>query len=92
VEEAEAAGRFPCACCGYFTLPEAPSGTYFICPVCFWEDDPLQFDDSAYEGGANVISLDEARRNYAEFGASERRFLSLVRQPKAAEAPANGTR
>ena len=27
----------PAACCGYLTLDEAPTGTYDICEVCFWE-------------------------------------------------------
>ena len=35
--------RYACPCCGFLTLDEAPPGTFAICPVCFWEDDDVQF-------------------------------------------------
>jgi Cysteine-rich CPCC len=79
--------RYPCPCCGYLTLPEPPTGTYEICPVCFWEDDNIQFDDPDYEGGANKVSLRQARENFREFGVSELRFKSNVRQPRPDEMP-----
>lgn len=69
----------------YRTFTEAPPGSYDICPVCFWEDDPVQFDDPDYDGGANVVSLNEARRNFREFGASEQRFIESVRSPTPEE-------
>jgi hypothetical protein len=69
------------------TLDEAPPGTYQICPVCYWEDDPVQFADPTYAGGANQVSLLEARKNYVEFGACEKEFLPYVRQPTADEQP-----
>lgn len=56
--------RFPCPCCGNLTLEEAPPGTYLICELCHWEDDPVQFDDPDYRGGANHESLNEARRRW----------------------------
>ncbi len=37
--------RYACPCCGYLTLTEKPPGTFAICPVCFWEDDEVQFKD-----------------------------------------------
>ena len=77
--------RWPCPCCGFVTLEEAPPGSYFICPVCFWEDDPVQFDDPDYRGGANVVSLNEARINFKAFGAVEERFQASVRSPRADE-------
>lgn len=78
---------FACLCCGFLTLSEKPPGTYAICPVCFWEDDPEQGRNPDAVGGSNKTSLAEARRNYKMFGASERRFVDKVRQPSAAEAP-----
>jgi hypothetical protein len=36
-------------------------------------------------GGANNASLLEAQQNYAEYGASERRFIPFVRLPLAGE-------
>ena len=44
--------RYPCPCCGYFTLDAEPVGTFEVCPVCYWEDDDVQAADPAYEGGA----------------------------------------
>jgi hypothetical protein len=41
-------------------------GTYNICNVCFWEDDGVQFHDIDYEGGANKVSLNQARQNFRE--------------------------
>ncbi len=54
-------GKFPCPCCGKTMVEE-----YDICDVCFWENDPVQLSDPAYPGGANVMSLNEARQAYAE--------------------------
>ena len=71
--------KYRCPCCGYLTLPGA--GSYDICPVCFWEDDPIQEDDPDFEGGANDLSLNESRRNYELFGACEQRFCEGVRKP-----------
>jgi hypothetical protein len=61
--------KFPCPCCGYRTMSEQPPGTFEICPVCYWEDDNVQFDDPTLEGGANEESLDQARANFARLGA-----------------------
>jgi hypothetical protein len=43
--------RFACPYCGSLTLDEEPPGTYAICPVRFWEDDLVQFQNPDYEGG-----------------------------------------
>lgn len=77
--------RFPCPCCRYPTLSEQPPGTYGVCPVCDWEDDGVQFREPDYEGGANRVSLIEARRNFAAFGASDEESRSRVRVPTADE-------
>lgn len=73
--------KYPCPCCRNYTLSEKAGGTYLICPVCFWEDDPLQFHNRELRGGANPISLKEAQKNYEEFGACERAMLIHVRSP-----------
>ncbi|WP_350339842.1 CPCC family cysteine-rich protein [Pararhizobium gei] len=41
-------------------------GDYEICDVCNWEDDPVQSADVSYAGGANEISLIEARKIWKE--------------------------
>ena len=71
--------KLKCPCCGYYTLEEV--GTYEICPVCFWEDDPSQESDPELGGGANELSLRESRENFKTFGACEERYLKRVREP-----------
>ena len=73
--------RYKCPCCGCYTFKKMPSGDYDICPVCFWEDDRKQFDDEDLEGGANSVSLRQARANYKAFGCCEERFSGNVRKP-----------
>ena len=65
----------------------APSGTYEICEVCFWEDDSVQFRNPEYEGGANKVSLKDARQNFLDYGVSELCFKSDVRPPRPEEHP-----
>ena len=77
--------KYPCPCCGYKTLEEKPPGTYDICPVCFWEDDPVQFSDADCPGGANHVSLRKAQRNFLACGVSEVRFKENVRKPRSGE-------
>jgi hypothetical protein len=78
---------YPCPCCGFLTLDEPPPGTFAICPVCFWEDDNIQGADPEYAGGANVVSLREARENFRTLGACEARFRNNVREPTPEEVP-----
>ena len=56
--------KYICPCCGHKTLPEQAGGTYEICPVCGWEDDPVQLRDPDFEGGANKLSLNRAREQF----------------------------
>jgi hypothetical protein len=78
---------YACPCCGYLTLSEPPPGTYEICDVCFWEDDAVQFRDLDYEGGANTVSLRQARESFRLHGVSELRFRAEVRPPLPDERP-----
>jgi hypothetical protein len=79
--------RFACPCCGFLTLSQEPPGTYAICEVCFWEDDGVQFRDPDYRGGANKVSLTEARENFKVEAVSESRFKLKVRSPRDVELP-----
>lgn len=72
--------KYRCPCCGYFTLDDGP-GHFDICPVCYWEDDAIQSDNPAREGGANRESLNQARENYKKFGTRSIIFLEDVRPP-----------
>ncbi len=78
---------YPCPCCLYLTFDEEPPGTYEICPVCGWEDDEVQFNDPSFSGGANNVSLSNARANYKEFEACEQELVSTVRAPLEDEIP-----
>jgi hypothetical protein len=82
--------KHPCTCCGYWTLPEKAGNTFQVCPVCYWEDDGVQLNDPAYAGGANQVSLAQAKENYASFGAIEARFQEYVRLPWKEEMELNG--
>ena len=51
-----------CPVCGKTEFEEYSS--FDICPFCKWEDDGLQGDDHNYAGGANPLSVNEARIEY----------------------------
>ena len=76
-----------CDCCGYDTISE--HGEYEICPICYWEDDKYQVENPDSNGGANQVSLIEARKNFAEFGAAERKFVAEVRRPNETDKRMN---
>lgn len=77
----------PCACCGFLTISFPSGDTYEICPVCFWEDDNFQNYDVDNKGGANEISLREAKQNFSKFGVSDLQFIKYVRRPTQDEFP-----
>lgn len=56
-------GSYKCPCCGNYSLDDPP-GSYDICEICGWEDDPLQSKSPDLEGGANSISLNQAKKEY----------------------------
>ena len=49
----------PCPCCGIGLVEDGHE--FDICEVCGWEDDDYQFNHPDYRGGANSMSLNEAR-------------------------------
>lgn len=61
---------YSCPCCGHLTLDER--GAYEICWRCGWEDDGQDEHDShVVRGGPNGrLSLDSARRRYADQGGT----------------------
>ena len=76
---------YRCPCCGSRTLEER--GGYEVCQVCYWEDDGQDDEDAdAVRGGPNGdLSLTQARKNFREIGAMDRRHLASVRPPKPEE-------
>ena len=57
---AQSTEAFLCPVCA--AVVTGTAGSYEICAMCGWEDDPVQRDDSSFSPGANELSLDEARR------------------------------
>ncbi|MEG0830053.1 MAG: CPCC family cysteine-rich protein [Anaerovoracaceae bacterium] len=58
--------KYPCPCCGNLTLSEEGPGTYEICKQCGWEDDLHQFRNPDSDGGANKLSLNQAKKKCIE--------------------------
>ncbi len=51
-----------CHCCGRYTLE---AGSLFdICDNCGWQGDPVQNEDPDFTGGANEMSLSQAKEAY----------------------------
>lgn len=51
-----------CACCQQLTVYK--DAKFDICPNCGWEKDTTQNENPNYKGGANKMSLNEAREAY----------------------------
>jgi hypothetical protein len=62
-------------------------GSFELCPICWWEDDSVQFEDQDYEGGANEPSLRQARLNFSKHGAIRPEDKMHVRPPNDDEKP-----
>ena len=73
--------KFPCPCCGFVVFAQ-PVGSYEICPLCDWEDDPVQLMFPALGGGANHFSLFEAQSRALRAAAPEvQLYRGFVRHP-----------
>jgi len=66
--------KYTCVCCGHRVFDELFG--YEICPVCGWEDDPLQIR-YPLEKGANKVCLVEAQINFAKTGLLYKGFLNF---------------
>lgn len=82
---------YPCPCCGHLVF-EQPPGSDDICLICFWEDDASQLRFPNLEDATNIVSLSQAQKNYAAFGAIEERFAQDVRKPGPEDAQEPGFR
>lgn len=77
---------YQCPCCECFTYNVPPKEDCgYICPVCFWENDPFITSGSDPSDLNHGITLNEAKNNYLEFGACEREMLRYVRPPESNE-------
>ena len=74
--------KLKCPCCGYLTIQE----DFDVCPVCYWEHDPVQeSDEKSYMGANNNTCLLYARLTYLFFGYCHEDFALFVRKPKEGE-------
>ncbi len=83
--------KFTCPCCGFLTFAAWP-GSYDVCPICHWEDDPVQLLDPWSADGANRPSLADAQIAFSLNGAMELRFRRLVRGPTPVDQRDEGWR
>ncbi|MDC9588254.1 CPCC family cysteine-rich protein [Xenorhabdus sp. XENO-10] len=56
--------KYPYPCCN--NTPFEFIGEYNICPICKWEDDPIQAQDADCSGEANSMSLNEAKKAFKQ--------------------------
>jgi hypothetical protein len=71
-----------CPCCYYYTIDSDDEIIVDICPVCFWQYDEVAQDKPDTMLGANTVTLNQARKNFKLFGASEKRFIGRVRKDR----------
>ncbi|MEM7174098.1 MAG: CPCC family cysteine-rich protein [Bacteroidota bacterium] len=79
--------KYQCPCCKYYTLEEGRENSFDICDVCYWEDDEIQEDDPSYTGGANDVSLNQARENFKKYKAASEFVARFTRAPNEYELP-----
>ncbi len=76
-----------CPCCGNYTIDSDDEVIVDICEVCHWQFDEVAHDHPDAVKGANRVTLNEAKKNYAKYGACEERFENSVRKPFLHEMP-----
>lgn len=83
--------RIKCPCCGYYTIDDDGCVVITdICEVCYWQYDVVAQENPDREIGPNHgVSLNQARENYKNFGASSMRVKEFVRLPKEDEFSAD---
>lgn len=58
--------KIKCACCGSLEVPSGEEGLGYICNICGWEKDEIQEGKPDYDGGANRMSLNEAKEAFKQ--------------------------
>ena len=71
-----------CPCCETYEH-DSKAGDFDICPICKWEDDNLQRSRPDYEGGANKMSLNQARAMFALGKDKRGNPISVTSSPAA---------
>ena len=65
-----------CPVCGKYNFES--ENDFDICTVCGWENDGVQYDDHNFAGGANDLSVNEARIEYFLLNAPNTRTRASV--------------
>lgn len=74
--------RIQCPCCGYYTIEDDETDIIIdICEVCYWQYDWVAHKYPNKIIGPNRVSLEQARRNFKEFGACREDIRKYVRPP-----------
>lgn len=77
---------YKCPCCSFKSLK--CRGEYFICSVCYWEDDGNERED--VYSNPNKMTLKEAKENFLKYGVVEESLLKIAdgdRMIKYARSP-----
>lgn len=61
--------KIKCKCCHNLTIDK--DDLFDICNVCGWQRDEIQEENPDYKGGANKMSLNEARQQYQDYIKSQ---------------------
>lgn len=61
-EDLEQEETYMCPCCGEYAF--SGENTFEICEVCGWENNRVQTEYPDFAGGANHMSLNEARESF----------------------------
>ena len=79
---------YQCLCCGCYTLTVPSSEAIaYICPVCFWENDVFIKNDDEPSDENHGLTLRQAQKNYAEYGACCLEMKQHTRPPTEDEKP-----
>jgi ribosomal protein L37AE/L43A len=57
-------GKHECPVCGKYSFEE--DNSLDICDRCGWQDDAVQVKNPDYTGGANMMSLNQAKEAYRQ--------------------------
>ena len=63
-----------CPCCGKGIIKE----WFDVCDICGWEHDNIQYSNPNFKGGANKMSLNQAREAYKKGEKIYKKHLDLI--------------
>jgi hypothetical protein len=70
-------GFIKCPCCSYYSIPKGEDGLFWICQVCYWENDLSEMCEEGYIG-VNGISISDAIDNFNNYGVSNMKWIDKI--------------